>query len=117
VSRPGADGQAGSADPIRCHCGEVLADRIYEKTVVIDGVEFQFQRESDLLTCPGARTATRCARCARSGCRPRGTPGCAADATTARTDRAVGDRRQLGRGVLRSTGVSAAVANTMTLSS
>jgi hypothetical protein len=52
VSRPGADGQAGSADPIRCHCGEVLADRIYEKTVVIDGVEFQFQRESDLLTCP-----------------------------------------------------------------
>jgi hypothetical protein len=41
VSRPGADGQAGSADPIRCHCGEVLADRIYEKTVVIDGVEFQ----------------------------------------------------------------------------
>jgi hypothetical protein len=48
----GVDGEVPPADPIRCQCGAVLADRIFEKTVVIDGVEFQFQRESDLLTCP-----------------------------------------------------------------
>lgn len=46
----------GAAPRIICHCGSVLADRIVGKTVVIDGVEFQYRRRSDLLTCPGCGT-------------------------------------------------------------
>jgi hypothetical protein len=38
--------------PIRCHCGAVLADRVDGRVVVIDGVEYQFRRKSDRLTCP-----------------------------------------------------------------
>jgi hypothetical protein len=41
--------------PIRCHCGALLADWIDGKTVVIDGVEYQFRRKGDRLTCPRCR--------------------------------------------------------------
>ncbi|MFP4312584.1 MAG: hypothetical protein ACLFS9_11475 [Nitriliruptoraceae bacterium] len=41
-----------SATQVRCHCGAVLADRIDGRTVVIDGVEYQFRRRTDKLTCP-----------------------------------------------------------------
>lgn len=36
---------------VRCSCGDVLADRIDGWTVVIDGVEFQFRRRHDVMTC------------------------------------------------------------------
>lgn len=52
--RPG--GGAGSDGPgstaVRCHCGALLADRIDGMTVVIDGMEYQFRRRTDRLTCP-----------------------------------------------------------------
>jgi hypothetical protein len=50
------DLEAGAQSRITCHCGAVLADRIEGKTVVIDGVEFQYRRRSDLLTCPRCGT-------------------------------------------------------------
>ena len=37
---------------VRCHCGALLADRIDGRTVVIDGMEYQFRRRTDKLTCP-----------------------------------------------------------------
>ena len=39
--------------PILCQCGDVLADRIDGVNVVIDGVELQFRRWSDQMTCRG----------------------------------------------------------------
>jgi len=47
---PHLDGRASTE--VRCHCGAVLADRIDGMTVVIDGVEYQFRRRTDTLTCP-----------------------------------------------------------------
>lgn len=48
----GQSGDDRSSTEVRCHCGALLADRIDGKTVVIDGVEFQFRRRTDKLTCP-----------------------------------------------------------------
>jgi hypothetical protein len=45
-------GDGEVATEVRCHCGALLADRIDGRTVVIDGVEFQFRRRTDTLTCP-----------------------------------------------------------------
>ncbi len=42
---------AAGDGPIRCSCGDVLADRIDGMSVVIDGVELQFRRWSDETTC------------------------------------------------------------------
>ena len=36
---------------IVCSCGDRLADRINGDTVVIDGMEFQFRRRDDHMTC------------------------------------------------------------------
>lgn len=36
---------------IMCSCGDRLADRIDGDTVVIDGMEFQFRRRNDEMTC------------------------------------------------------------------
>lgn len=46
----GAAGETPTA--VRCHCGALLADRIDGRTVVIDGMEYQFRRRTDKLTCP-----------------------------------------------------------------
>ena len=46
----GGNGEASTA--VRCHCGALLADRIDGRTVVIDGMEYQFRRRTDTLTCP-----------------------------------------------------------------
>ncbi len=47
------DGAGGeTSTEVRCHCGALLADRIDGMTVVIDGVEYQFRRRTDTLTCP-----------------------------------------------------------------
>ena len=52
--RPGeaAGGPPPGPPAVRCHCGALLADRIDGMTVVIDGVEYQFRRRTDRLTCP-----------------------------------------------------------------
>jgi hypothetical protein len=61
VGRWTADRDGGdtppSEGPILCHCGQVLADRIDGKNVVIDGMEYQFRRKSDRLTCPACNHA------------------------------------------------------------
>jgi hypothetical protein len=36
---------------IVCVCGDRLADRVTGDTVVIDGVEYQFRRADDHMTC------------------------------------------------------------------
>lgn len=36
---------------VMCSCGDRLADRIDGDTVVIDGMEFQFRRRNDHMTC------------------------------------------------------------------
>ena len=48
---PGA--RSSGSEPIRCRCGDVLADRIDGMNIVIDGVELQFRRWSDEMTCRG----------------------------------------------------------------
>ncbi len=45
-------GTGGDRDAVFCHCGALLADRIEGHLVVIDGVEYQFRRRTDKLTCP-----------------------------------------------------------------
>jgi hypothetical protein len=54
---PGEANQTTAPERILCPCGAVLADRIEGKNVVIDGVEFQFRRQSDRLICPDCGTA------------------------------------------------------------
>ncbi len=55
-----SEGDAGDERPyalrrddgvVLCSCGDRLADRINGDTVVIDGVEFQFRRRNDAMTC------------------------------------------------------------------
>lgn len=57
---------------IECSCGDRLADRIDGDNVIIDGVEFQFRRRNDHMTC---RTcgASHPMREFRSGSAPRDT--------------------------------------------
>ena len=54
------DDGAGGGEPyavrrddgvIQCSCGDRLADSIEGDTVVIDGMEFQFRRRDDHMTC------------------------------------------------------------------
>ncbi len=52
------DGNDGWLEPtpseaVHCHCGALLADRVDGPYLVIDGVEYQFRRRTDMLTCPG----------------------------------------------------------------
>jgi hypothetical protein len=49
----GAGRRAVLADDgaVLCSCGDRLADRIDGWNVVIDGVEFQFRRRNDVMTC------------------------------------------------------------------
>lgn len=42
---------------IMCSCGDQLADRIRGDTVVIDGMEFQFRRRNDHMTCRTCETS------------------------------------------------------------
>jgi len=57
---PVRDDGAGGGEPyavrrddgvIQCSCGDRLADSIEGDTVVIDGMEFQFRRRDDHMTC------------------------------------------------------------------
>jgi hypothetical protein len=41
----------GEDGVIMCSCGDRLADRIEGDNVVIDGMEFQFRRRNDHMTC------------------------------------------------------------------
>lgn len=49
---------APAADnPVVCDCGRVLAEVITPATVVVDGVEFQYRRQTDYLVCPDCLNA------------------------------------------------------------
>ncbi|GGI05318.1 hypothetical protein [Egicoccus halophilus] len=47
-----SDSMPMSPARIRCSCGAILADSISGRSVVIDGVEYQFRRRNDRLVCP-----------------------------------------------------------------
>ena len=51
VGEDGSREPTPPAEPIRCACGDVLVDRIDGMSVVIDGVELQFRRWSDEMSC------------------------------------------------------------------
>ena len=36
---------------VECSCGDRLADRIVGDTVTIDGLDYQFRRRNDAMTC------------------------------------------------------------------
>ncbi len=60
MNHRGRDGDDGWLEPsasraVHCHCGSLLADRIDGPFLVIDGVEYQFRRRTDTLTCPDCR--------------------------------------------------------------